>query len=355
MKRFIHVSLVLIACMVFSSCSLIKEKASHFLDNAAVVDDWKRVNSFTLLEKDSSYYDTNLEREVNVSPQGLERKNLELHSIIEKPKVEFQEAHKHWLESSNGVKLNCRLLQLMIIIAVVGFIIPMLSLNMLVRFGISTKWMDTLFMTTFGLLTLLEALTLFMYNFTFYLLSPRIAGFGMSSLYMLGLFTVVATQITIGFITAIRLAGDTGNSFGWFTFPHKCCMILTFIGMIAYNRFGFFLQMGALVVTLLAVLVAIVKTRHKRLTVAQKMYLCIMLVYPWVFVYFMSYTLTFVLIYALIAIGIAFGCEMIGFSVNFSIDEANIRERYKRSNGRYVNLDEARGDYYNEKKKNQKD
>lgn len=353
MKKIIHVFLLMMVCFAFSSCSLVKEKMTPFLNDAAVVDDWERVNSYTRLEKDSTYYDVNLEREVYIGPQGLERKNLELHSMIEKPKVEFQEAHKDWLESVKGVMLNCWLLRLMIIIAIVGFVVPMLSLSMLVRFGISTKWLGKLMMTTFGLLTLLEAVTLFMYNFTFYLLSPSIAGFGMSALYMLGLLLVVATQITIGMMTAIRLAGDVKCDDGWFTFPHRCIMILAVIGMLVYGRYGFFLQMGALVVTLLAAIVALVKTRHKRLTIAQKMYLCIMLFYPWVFVYFMSYTLTFVLVYALVAIGIIFGCKMIGISTDFSIDEANIRDKYKYSGGIYKNrtISDARRDYYEEQKK----
>ncbi len=126
MKSRTIILLTLACTLTLSSCTVIKEKAYPFIDNTAVRADYDRVQAYKLLEKDSIVVVPGMDTAIDTTPRGVKRKNIQLHSIVERPKVAFQEKHEDWLNSASGYKCSLTLFYAMAAISVLGFILPFL-------------------------------------------------------------------------------------------------------------------------------------------------------------------------------------------------------------------------------------
>ena len=352
MKSKLVLLLLFSSVLTLTSCTLVKEKVYPFVDEAAVRWDNERVNSYVLLSKDSTVTVPGLDGGVTIdaTPHGLRRKNLEFHSAIEKPKVNFQTKHEEWITSVDGHKCMYWLFYAMVAVCVIGFLLPFLLVVIRSKCDKASPWFNNLLPIVVVLLTIMEAIYLFIFNYTIPPLSPTIYGFWRWVLNMLCMVVILLTQTFCSALYAEHLAmKNESNSKVWGGYV-RWSWILALVGAFFYRYVGFFLQMIALVVGVITFLFTLVRNRKEK-TAAARIHTVTMLAFPWVFVYFLSYSLLLVFVVLLGCIGLLFILKGIGMGASFSSEQAAITERYNRHPEKYANRSDAEREYYAEKAK----
>lgn len=295
MKAQMTVLLLWTIVLTTISCSFFKKNVHHFLNENAVRWEVECANSYVLQEKDTIVVIPGLDGDIvkEAMSRGLWRKNLELRSAIEKPKAVFQTKHMGWINSIKGYKCSCWLFYAMAAVCFIGFLLPYLFVVIRRKWNKTSLWFNNLLPIVVVLLTIMEAVYLFLFNYTIPLLF-NICDFCRCVFNMLCAVVILLTQTFSSALYAEHLAMKNGSdSKAWG--GYVCwSWILAIVGAFFDRYIGAFLQTITLYIGIVTFFFTLINNRQEK-TVMACIYTVTMLIFPWVFGRFLSCSLMLVL------------------------------------------------------------
>lgn len=376
---------IIVLCGILSSCSFAEDTIYPLLDRVTTTK-----NSQDIYARNDAYSENDtLCKDTALVNTAIKRKNFSTkwQYTISKPKVEWQRNNSEWLNNNSGATKYWLFITL-VAISILGFWIPTSFYSIrtkqirnkissfenkgdkalengdgekadeyfgkceslakeLERYASPSYWRNRIMPYVLGIMTLIEGIYLFLFNFDMPMLSPARYGFWIASLDMLLLALAVFTQFMLMHSYSEALAqANKSTSKIWFI-PEKCILIFAIPLIILVNSYAAIIEAIMGIIGLLYLCFIFIKNKNAK-SIESTIFSILILANCYIFLYFFSYVVLVILTAAIIVIGIIASTKVLTSSKGISTNNKKIHQ--KMQDNPQLSLSEACHTYYEEKK-----
>lgn len=386
MKKSIFVFLMtIIGCGMLTSCELV-EKIYPLIDYVAV-----EKNTQDIYARNDAYVpgDT-MSLDTALVAAFTTNKNIssKYQYTISKPKVEWQRKNLDWILSKDGRHMRWVFFYILVAIGILGLWGPLLyvkfkekmedkQINRLEnkaekaimkgkyeqadaiyaklekiqgtssRFSELSHWTNRIIPYSLLVLTLVEGLYLFFFNFNMPMLSPSRVGLWNALINIALLALVMISQALVMYLYSDLISTLNHSESRWWLLPIKWFIVIAVLVVIFKNTFVMPLEIIALILGAICMIYVMVKNKVQP-SIDVNVYAVTLFLMSYIYMYLLSYTLLIILTIVVIIIGLIMGFKAVGAGVEFSNDRSRIQERIQRNPT--LSYDEASRQYYAEKR-----
>ena len=385
-KNVFFMLAALIGCSMFSSCGVIE--STYPLIDYVIVDK----SSQDIYARNDAYAagDT-MCLDTTLVATFAQKKNIssKYQYLISKPKVEWQRKNLAWITSKDGKHMRWVLFYTLLGISALGLWAPLLYVKFTERmeekrtnrlekkaekalsnekyrdadelyaklensqtasshFGELGHWTNRIIPYSLLALTIVEGLYMFLFNFNMPMLSPARVGLW-NAFFNIALLAFTLFSQSLGMYLYADLASTLNNAeLRWWQLPIKWFIAIAILVAIFKNVFVMPLDIIAVVLGAIC-MIHVIRNNKAKPTVDVTIFAVTLLLMSYIYMYMLSYTLLIILTIILIfGVLFLFFKNGVGGSVEFSNDQANIRERMQRNPS--LTREEASRQYYAEKR-----